>query len=84
MRAPLTATHRRNRTGTYIRLTGGDCIEEYLHGKWFHRSEKCEDVLGSLRKDYAKLFKSGIALYVANARLALLGSKYRVPAEGFW
>ena len=77
---PVLATHKVFKTGRYIRITGGEYVDEYILDKW---QESChitvEQVLETHRKDFIKLFKVGIDKKICNLYQWCVKSKYRVP-----
>ena len=79
-RVPALATHKVFKTGRYIRITGGEYVDEYISGKW---EESChitvEQVLETHRKDFIKLYKVGIDKKICNLYQWCVKSKYRVP-----
>lgn len=77
---PVLATHKVFKTGRYIRITGGEYVDEYILGKWeesYHIT--VEQVLETHRKDYIKLFKVGIDKKICNLYQWCVKSEYRVP-----
>lgn len=77
---PVLATHKVFKTGKYIRITGGEYVDEYILGKWeesYHIT--VEQVLETHRKDFIKLFKVGIDKKVCNLYQWCVKSEYRVP-----
>ena len=77
---PALATHKVFKTGRYIRITGGEYVDEYILDKW---EESChitvEQVLETHRKDFINLFKVGIDKKICNLYQWCVKSKYRVP-----
>ena len=77
---PVLATHKVFKTGRYIRITGGEYVDEYISGKW---QESCHITVGQVlethRKDFIKLFKVGIDKKICNLYQWCVKSKYRVP-----
>ena len=77
---PVLATHKVFKTGKYIRITGGEYVDEYILGKWeesYHIT--VDQVLETHRKDFIKLFKVGIDKKVCNLYQWCVKSEYRVP-----
>lgn len=77
---PVLATHKVFKTGKYIRITGGEYVDEYISGRWeesYHIT--VEQVLETHRKDFIKLYKFGIDKKVCNLYQWCVKSEYRVP-----